>query len=225
MFICNDFTDIGFLNGLVGIVFDCDGVMFDSMEANRRYYNLVLESLNLGPMDREQELYFHAHVVQDSIARIVPPELIQEAHEVRKNIDYREVLSFLKPESGLYPLLSTLSAVGIKCAVYTNRTTTMDMVLEKFALQQYFYPVVTASMVRAKPHPEGMHKIMHDWGARPREIAYIGDSGVDADTAAASGVPFWSYKAETLTAEMHLLDLWSLRRCVQRAYPEAARGF
>ncbi|MDY7001304.1 MAG: HAD-IA family hydrolase, partial [Thermodesulfobacteriota bacterium] len=141
------------------------------------------------------------------------------------NIDYREVLPFLKPESGLYPLLSTLSAVGINCAVYTNRTTTMDLVLEKFALQQYFHPVVTASTVRAKPHPEGMHKILHTWRAKPREVAYIGDSEVDADTAEASGVPFWSYKDETLKAEMHLFDLWSLRRCLQRAHPEAARGF
>ncbi len=225
MFICNDFTDIEFLSGVVGIVFDCDGVMFDSMEANRRYYNLVLEGLGLGPMDRDQERYVHAHMVRDSIARIVPPERVREAEEIRKSIDYRKVLPFLRPESGLYSLLSMLSAVGIRCAVYTNRTTTMDLVLEMFALRRYFHPVVTASTVQAKPHPEGMHKILEHWGAKPHQIAYIGDSEVDAVTAEASGVPFWSYKNEMLTAGMHLHDFWSLRRCLQRAYPEAARGF
>jgi beta-phosphoglucomutase-like phosphatase (HAD superfamily) len=25
------------------VIFDCDGVMFDSMEANRKYYNFLLE--------------------------------------------------------------------------------------------------------------------------------------------------------------------------------------
>ncbi|MDY7001726.1 MAG: HAD family hydrolase, partial [Thermodesulfobacteriota bacterium] len=85
MFICNDFTDIEFLSGLKGIVFDCDGVMFDSMGANRRYYNLVLEGLSLGPMDQDQERYVHAHMVRDSIAHIVPPERLQEADEIRKN--------------------------------------------------------------------------------------------------------------------------------------------
>ena len=224
VFICNDLTEPEFLNGLKGLVFDCDGVMFDSMDANRRYYNLVLEKLGLEPMDRDQERYVHAHAVQDSIAHIIPSERIQEAEEVRKSIDYRDVLPFLKPESGLYALLSTLCVAGIKCAVYTNRTTTMNLVLDTFALGRYFRPVVTASIVRAKPHPEGMYKILREWGFGPREVAYIGDSEVDAATARSSNVPFWSYKNKTLTADMYLPDFWSLRRCVQRVYPEALKG-
>lgn len=36
-------------NGLCGLVFDCDGVMIDSADANRRFYALALGALGLPP--------------------------------------------------------------------------------------------------------------------------------------------------------------------------------
>ena len=36
-----------------GVVFDCDGVLFDSRDVNRHYYNHILGALGLEPMSPE----------------------------------------------------------------------------------------------------------------------------------------------------------------------------
>lgn len=197
---------------LTGVAFDCDGVMFDSRQVNVVYYNLIKERLGLPPMTKDQEDYVHAHAVRESLAHIVPAERWGEMEQARAAIDYREVLPAMRPEPGLHELLWWLRDQGLRLAVFTNRTTTMEMVLERFDLEHYFDLVVTARTVRAKPHPEGMHRIMRAWGCGPMDMAYLGDSGVDAVAARAAGVPLWAFRNESLPAAMHVSDFWSLRR-------------
>ena len=52
------------------VIFDCDGVMFDSRDANRIYYNQLLEKFDYPLMDREEEDYVHSHNVMDSVSFI-----------------------------------------------------------------------------------------------------------------------------------------------------------
>ena len=52
------------------VIFDCDGVMFDSKDANRKYYNHLLEEFGYPLMDRQEEDYVHSHNVLDSVAYI-----------------------------------------------------------------------------------------------------------------------------------------------------------
>ena len=52
------------------IVFDCDGVLFDSREANRIYYNDLLKAFNHPPMDDQELEYVHSHNVTDSVSHI-----------------------------------------------------------------------------------------------------------------------------------------------------------
>ena len=41
------------------VVFDCDGVMFDTADANRIYYNRVLERFGKPPLNQEQFINVH----------------------------------------------------------------------------------------------------------------------------------------------------------------------
>lgn len=220
MFICNDFCGLDFLRGLKGVVFDCDGVMFDTRALNMRFYNLILDRMGLPPMDKGQEDYVHAHAVRESIAHIAPEGRLDEALTVWKGIDYTELIPSMVPEDGLYELLGTLRAAGLKMGVFTNRTNTMELVLEKFGMAQFFDPVMTARIVAPKPHPEGMHRILEAWNIAPHEMAYIGDTELDAQVAGAVGVPFWAYGNESLQAQMYLRDFWSLRRRIVHAARE-----
>ena len=43
------------------LIFDCDGVMFDSRQSNISYYNHLLEHFDLHPMTKGQIAYVHAH--------------------------------------------------------------------------------------------------------------------------------------------------------------------
>ena len=52
-----------------GLVFDCDGVLFDTRDVNRFYYNHILEKLGLAPMTAEEEDYSFMHTVDVSLHR------------------------------------------------------------------------------------------------------------------------------------------------------------
>ena len=60
------------------IVFDCDGVMFDSRYANQQFYNRLLTQFNHPPMDEGELEYVHMHNVTDSVNHIFRnyPEMV-----------------------------------------------------------------------------------------------------------------------------------------------------
>lgn len=202
-----------FPRGLKGIIFDCDGVLFDSRASNIQYYNLILGALGQPPMSPEDEDYTHMASVGQSLARIVPPALMPKLPEARKRIVYRrDILPLLEPEPGLMELLRWLRDAGFRRGICTNRTTTMEYVLDHFGMTELFFPVMTAARVRAKPHPEGLCATLDAWGLARDEVAFIGDTIADQETARMAGVCFWAYRSPALTARLHLDDFWALRR-------------
>jgi len=216
--ICNDFLAPDFLKDIKGLVFDCDGVMFDSWEANKAYYNSIRAGLGLGPMDADMEHYVHAHAVKESIRYSTPEESWEEAFKIAKGLEYRDLLHHMVPEPGLEAVLGEARRAGLNLAVFTNRTTTMDLVLDLFGLDGYFSMVMTAGRVAPKPRPDGLVRIQERWGLAPHEIVMIGDSELDGLAARAAGTPFWAYKAPGLSADLHLPDFWSLLRQIRRAH-------
>ncbi|MDY6861377.1 MAG: HAD hydrolase-like protein, partial [Thermodesulfobacteriota bacterium] len=49
------------------VIFDCDGVMFDSLEANIQFYNRILAHFGKPKMTREEIDYVHCHTAEDSV--------------------------------------------------------------------------------------------------------------------------------------------------------------
>ena len=111
-------------------------------------------------------------------------------------IDYRELVPFMRLEEGFIDTLEALK-LQVGLAVCTNRSTSMDMVLESFGLTGYFGCDMTASRVaHPKPHPEPLLRVLEHYGIGPAEALFVGDSDVDRQAAAAAGVPFIAYKAD-----------------------------
>ena len=190
-----------------GFVFDCDGVLIDSKAANVRFYNLILQELGLPAMSPDCEAFVHAHTVQESVAHIVPQALLPEALAAKHSIPYARVVDSIRLEPDVIQCLDCLCRAGFLCAVNTNRTNTMEMILDRYALREYFHPVVTSQdVMHPKPDPESLLVIMNAWGMQPHELVFIGDSQVDEQTARAAGVPFWAYRNERLRADRHLRD-------------------
>ncbi|MDD2220228.1 MAG: HAD family hydrolase [Desulfoplanes sp.] len=201
------------LAGVQGIIFDCDGVLFDSREVNRRYYNELRFALNLPALTEDELDYAHMHTVAQALTRIIPEERMPEMYLVRERLKYHAFIPYLTPAPGVYELLDTLRSRNIRCAVNTNRLDTMETILTTFDLRQYFFPVITAAKVTfAKPHAEGIHAILATWGVAKSGVRYIGDSAVDEVTARNAQVDFWAYRNEQLLADVHVHDFWDLRR-------------
>jgi HAD superfamily hydrolase (TIGR01549 family) len=198
---------------LKGLIFDCDGVLIDSREANRRFYDSILRQMGLPGMSVQQVDYVHTRTVSESIEHIVPRHRLDEALEIASGMGYEEVLPYIRLEPGLIEFLQALADRGIRRAVNTNRTGTMELILERFQLASYFSPVMTAMRLsNAKPHPESVQRILSDWGLPLEQVAYLGDSEVDEQTAGAAGVAFWAYKNRDLKAERFVSDFRSLQQ-------------
>ncbi|MCG6908895.1 MAG: HAD family hydrolase [Deltaproteobacteria bacterium] len=193
------------------IAFDCDGVMFDTSTANRAYYNTLLKSQGMPPVTDEQFAYVHAHTVDQSVAFLFQDaKKVARAQEQRQKMSYLPFVKEMAMEPNLLPLLGKLRG-RYWTAIATNRTDTMDRVLENHDLKSYFDLVVTASDVaRPKPDPEGLFKIARHFNVQAAAILYIGDSEVDAVAASSAGVTFAAYGNRALSASYHIETLKDL---------------
>ena len=90
-------------------------------------------------------------------------------------------------------------------AISTNRTNTMEPLLQKFQLRQYFGKVMTAQNAkRPKPAPDALLEILSHYDCRADESIYVGDSTIDQLHAGACGVPFIAFKNRRLDAAYHV---------------------
>ncbi|UCF85135.1 MAG: HAD family hydrolase [Desulfobacteraceae bacterium] len=196
------------------VIFDCDGVMFDSRQANINFYNHLLQHFDLPPMSEDKVAFVHMHTADESIRHIFSetPYVLQ-AQEYRMHIDYTPFVKDMVLEPGLKELLEELRpSYGL--AVATNRSNTIEYVLESNGLSKYFDIVVSSLDVQIpKPHPESLFKILRFFKIGPDEALYVGDSLVDYETARAAGVPFIAYKNRDLAADSYsdrLMDIADL---------------
>lgn len=196
------------------IIFDCDGVLFDSREANVAYYNHLLSHFDLPALAPEDIPYVHMHTTERSVRRIFRhTPYVEAALGYRHEVDYRPFIAKMVMEPGLLEILKTLG-LNYRLAVATNRTSSIHDVLDAFALREFFSVVVSSLDVQnPKPHPEPLLKILKAFELEPAMTAYVGDSEVDSETAAAAGVPFIAYRNPSLKTPWRaerLLDLPSV---------------
>jgi phosphoglycolate phosphatase len=187
-------------------IFDCDGVMFDSRDANRKYYNSLLQKFGHPPMDLQEEEYVHSHNVLDSVARIFRnyPHEIEAVHEYRKSVDYTPFLQYMVIEPDLKEFLEMVRP-EFYTAISTNRSTTMESVMQMHGLVPYFDLVVTSlDVAQPKPHAEALLKILAHFHVTADEAVYIGDSMVDREHTAGVHMRLISYKNQDLPAEFHV---------------------
>ena len=188
------------------VIFDCDGVMFDSKEANRKYYNHLLEKFGHPAMDEDEEDYVHSHNVVDSVNYIFReyPEDIDRANQYRLSLDYTPFLDYMIIEPDLKEFLGMIKP-KYYTAISTNRSTTMPAVMKMHNLDPYFDMVVTALDVQwPKPHAEGLIKILDHFAVSADEAVYIGDSMVDREHTAEVNMRLISFKNPDLPAEYHV---------------------
>jgi len=191
------------------VIYDCDGVLFDSIEANMRLYNDLCSAVGRVPLEEEEIKYVHTHTVYEAIHFIFGEEdgLEKRALESLKQIDLREYIVYLKMEPHLLQTLNLLKANGILRAINTNRTTSMKYIMERFHLEPFFDMVVTAlDVTHPKPHPESIEKIVQKLNLNKEETVFIGDSEVDQQTAKSSGIKFISYKNREIANDAFIED-------------------
>lgn len=204
-------SDMNTSKRISAVIFDCDGVMFDSRQANINFYDHLLKQFGLPPISEDSVPYVHMHTADESVRHLFRgTPYMEQAQAYRMQMDYEPFIKDMIMEPGLEELLKALKP-RFGLAVATNRSNTIEPVLESFGLKGYFDLVISSLDVKKpKPHPESIFKILAHFKIPPQNAFYVGDSAIDDETAKASGVRFISYKNRDLDADYHvdvLLDI------------------
>jgi len=193
------------MQDIKAVIFDCDGVLFDSRQANVNFYNSIRSHFGLPPMTKEEEDYVHIHTAYESVRYIFRnTPYVDVAQQYRIEKDYSPFIKDMKMEPGLRELLQRLKPL-FGLAIATNRSNTIGPVLEHFCLKEFFDIVISSLDVEnIKPHPESLYKILDYFGISNRNAVYVGDSIVDYKMAKLADVIFIAYKNRQLKAHYHV---------------------
>jgi phosphoglycolate phosphatase len=198
------------------VIYDCDGVLFDSVDSNKKLYGDLCISAGREPLREDEIKYIHSHTVYEAIHFLFGHDegLEKRVMELMKQVDLRPYIVYLKMEPFLLHMLNLLKGNGIYRAINTNRTTSMPHIMERFGLWPFFDMVVTALDVKnPKPHSESIEKILQNFNLKREEAIFVGDSEVDQQTAKSSGVRFIAYKNREIANDAYIddhLDLLNL---------------
>jgi HAD superfamily hydrolase (TIGR01549 family) len=191
------------------VIFDCDGVMFDTAEANKRFYNELLKHFNKAALTDDQFIKVHMFTVSQALDFLFPEmENLDRVYQCLKKIGYKKFIKYMHMEEGFLDLLSQLKNNGYIRGVATNRTNTMDKVLNDNNLADEFDIVVTAADVEfPKPAPDQLIKIIDYFNIKKKQILFIGDSEFDELAASNAGTLFAAYKNPSLKADFYFENM------------------
>ncbi len=206
------------LTELKGLIFDCDGVLINSRMANISFYNHLRGKAGMQRLSAAEEEFVHMATYEQALDHIFPgPEratVMTFLEAMESHFDYYELLQV---EEGLTPMLGWLSKRNFRLGICTNRISPLEPFLKRFGLDNFFFPMQTASNSKPKPDPDGLLQVLGAWGMAQGEVAYIGDSKVDEMAAMAAGIPFWSFKNQDLAASLHINSFFELHAWLKLA--------
>ena len=186
------------------VVFDMDGVILDSFEANIAYYNFVSLGLGLGELNRHAQQVVHRETHVNALKHIAGEKRFQEALDLSRQYKARQ----LQKNHSLFPQgLETIARLSKKVplAVGTNRDHSTYSILHELEVMDFFGLVVTPSDAPApKPAAVFMEYLLGKLGYKPDQVVYIGDSLVDQLLCDNAGVRLLAFRNPELSAWRHV---------------------
>lgn len=209
------------------VLFDLDGTLVNSLIDIADSINKVLQERNFPTHSYEMINDFIGSGLRNLVTKALP-----ETHKDEATIEsvfqammtnYREnCTNKTYAYDGIIELLDELKSRNIKLAVLSNKADELTKKIGLTLFPDYFEIVMgLKSEATKKPNPSGAIEISNDLGISPEEILYVGDSGIDMQTAKNANIyavgVLWGYRPkEELVAEgaqsiiNHPLDLIEL---------------
>ncbi len=184
------------------IVFDLDGTLVDSVGALRANADRYLTPRGLPGLSLEEARGFIGHGVRHFVARMAETRgLPIEGPDFETTLsDYKAIYAAAPGEDnppfpGVEEALVRLAEAGLPLGMCTNKPgAPTESVLKAWSWQQVFAVVVAGdTLAVTKPDPGPLLHCAEALSVAPEELLYIGDSEVDAATAANAGVDFALY--------------------------------
>ncbi|GAB4219388.1 MAG: pyrophosphatase PpaX [Candidatus Microgenomates bacterium] len=182
------------------VLFDVDGVLLDSFEANLVFYqNLFNKFGYIGPTKEEYKKMHHLTMIDviRKITKIDNEDKIKKIWQVGKSREVRYPDELLKTPKNLKKILFQLSK-KYQLGIVTSRVRGglfKISVLKEF--ENNFKVVVYFDDTKNhKPNPEPILFALRKLKLKPSEVVYIGDAESDIIASKAAGVKIIFYSKE-----------------------------
>lgn len=176
-------------------IFDLDGTLLNTIADLATSTNQALEACGFPTHPTDAYPMFVGNGINKLFERALPSEARTEENILRIRAHFlpyydEHNADLSTPYSGIPQLLEHLQHAGIQMAVASNK---YQRATEKL-IQHYFPDIQFVAVfgqregVPVKPHPQVVEDILALSPAKKEEVIYIGDSGVDMQTALNAGV-------------------------------------
>ena len=177
------------------VVFDLDGTLLDSLKDLAVSANYALRLNGFPEHDLAEFRYFVGNGITKLIERALPLEnrQLETIEKVRADfVNYYSLhkADYTAPYPGIVDLLRKLRKRDICLAVASNKFQSATEVLVPYYFGQGTFAFVYGQRegIPTKPDPRVVFDILHEAGVQQDETLYVGDSGVDMQTASRAGV-------------------------------------
>lgn len=177
------------------VIFDLDGTLLNTVADLAASTNYALEQCGFPTHEAEAYKFFVGNGINKLFERALPDGAKDQETilKIRKHFieyynDHNSELTV--PYPGISELLATLQSKNIQLAVASNKyqQATTELI-------QHFFPDINfvavfgqRENVPIKPNPAIVNDILAITGKDRKDVLYIGDSGVDMQTAQNAGV-------------------------------------
>lgn len=177
------------------LIFDLDGTLLDTLGDLAVACNAVLAQHGLPQHTYGQYRSFVGNGIMRLVERALPeplrtPEMVAAVRADFVRYYTEHIDRHTRPYPGIPELLGALAQRDVRLAVASNK---FQAGTEK--LVRLFFPEVAFAAVLGqrpgvplKPDPAVVEELLAVTGTPRQEVLYVGDSGVDMQTAAAAGV-------------------------------------
>lgn len=202
------------------VIFDLDGTLLDTIGDLAASCNHTLEQFGHPTHPTDTYRMFVGNGIAKLVERALPAECrtAEYVEQVRLAfVDYYKVhiAEHTRPYEGVPELLERLAERGVKVAVASNKfhEGTVALIDHFFGCERFVAVYGQRVGVPIKPDPTVVRQIIFEAGVSREEVLYVGDSGVDMQTAVAADVRSvgvtWGFRLREELIEagaIHLVD-------------------
>lgn len=176
-------------------IFDLDGTLLNTLKTITYYVNKTLSDFGVEPISEDDCRAFIGngakHLITSSLqSKGVFDEGLAQQVLSAYNVAYNSNTSYLTAEyRGITDMLRSLACRGIRLGVLSNKPDQTTAL----AVSEFFAGIFDAvhggrEGIKLKPHPDSLLAMIGEMGFAAEDVAYIGDTAVDVQTAKAAGV-------------------------------------
>jgi len=177
------------------LIADLDGTLLDTLQDVADSTNAALVRLGLPPHDTSAYRHFVGDGRKVMALRSLPEERRDDT-TLNTLIDFineeytAHWMDNSRPYDGVPGMLDALTSRGVRLAVLSNKPHHYTTLMIAHILPQWPFEIVRGESPETprKPDPTGALAIVRQMGLNPYDCLYIGDSGIDMQTATAAGL-------------------------------------